>query len=238
MGTDDSVPVYVPFNSDTRTTTFAFIHSVTYNAYTYINKTYNKRMGFGRNIAFGVGTFGECIYSTHTTHNIQGIKHMALIPNFSMLPVSRDDTDEILALKKKLDTTVYDGDTLGVLASSFTLNEDILINAEPSLGVKSIRDNYIVSLPQVDSRDRDLTPLYTVNYVLVASPAQTHLAEGSQTVVEEAVNSFMNYADIATAYEEVPECETVIDGITIKLFHRVRDEHQADIKTFEARLYK
>lgn len=95
-----------------------------------------------------------------------------------------------------------------------------------------------VSLPQVDSRDRDLTPLYTVNYVLVASPAQTHLAEGSQTVVEEAVNSFMNYADIATAYEEVPECETVIDGITIKLFHRVRDEHQADIKTFEARLYK
>ena len=26
-----------------------------------------KRMGFGRNIAFGVGTFGECIYSTHTT---------------------------------------------------------------------------------------------------------------------------------------------------------------------------
>ena len=163
---------------------------------------------------------------------------MALIPNFSMLPVSRDDTDEILALKKKLDTTVYDGDTLGVLASSFTLNEDILINAEPSLGVKSIRDNYIVSLPQVDSRDRGLTPLYTVNYVLVASPAQTHLAEGSQTVVEEAVNSFMNYADIATAYEEVPECETVIDGITIKLFHRVRDEHQADIKTFEARLYK
>lgn len=61
------MPVYVPFNSDTRTTTFAFIHSVTYNAYTYINKTYNKRMGFGRNIAFGVGTFGECIYSTHTT---------------------------------------------------------------------------------------------------------------------------------------------------------------------------
>ena len=170
--------------------------------------------------------------------DLEEIKHMALIPNFSMLPVSRDDTDEILALKKKLDTTVYDGDTLGVLASSFTLNEDILINAEPSLGVKSIRDNYIVSLPQVDSRDRDLTPLYTVNYVLVASPAQTHLAEGSQTVVEEAVNSFMNYADIATAYEEVPECETVIDGITIKLFHRVRDEHQADIKTFEARLYK
>lgn len=170
--------------------------------------------------------------------NIQEIKHMALVPNFSMLPTKRSDTDEILALKRKLDTTVYEGDTLGVLASSFTLNEDILKNVEPSLGVKPIRDNYIVSLPQVDSRDRDLTPLYTVNYVLVAIPAQTHLAEGSQTVVTEAVNSFANYTDIANAYEEIPECETVIDNMTIKLFHRVREETKSDIAAFEARLYK
>lgn len=170
--------------------------------------------------------------------NIQEIRHMALIPNFSMLPAKRTDTDEILALKRKLDTTVYEGDTLGVLASSFTLNEDILKNAEPSLGEKSIRDNYIVSLPQVDSRDRDLSPLYTVNYVLAAIPAQTHLAEGSQTVVTEAVNSFANYTDIANAYEEIPECETVIDGIVVKLFHRVREETKADIAAFEARLYK
>lgn len=170
--------------------------------------------------------------------NIQEIKHMALIPNFSMHAVSRDDTDEILALKQKLDTTVYDGDTLGVLASSFVLNEDVLKNVEPSVGVKPMRDNYIVSLPQVDSRDVDLSPLYNVNYVLVALPAQTHLAEGSQTVVTEAVNSFANYADIATAYIEVPECETVINDITIKLFHRVRDEYPLDIATFESRLYK
>ena len=163
---------------------------------------------------------------------------MALVPNFSMLPTKRSDTDEILALKRKLDTTVYEGDTLGVLASSFTLNEDILKNVEPSLGVKPIRDNYIVSLPQVDSRDRDLTPLYTVNYVLAAIPAQTHLAEGNQTVVTEAVNSFANYTDIANAYEEIPECETVIDNMTIKLFHRVREETKSDITAFEARLYK
>lgn len=170
--------------------------------------------------------------------NIQEIKRLALIPNFSMLSVSRDDTEEILALKRKLDTTVYDGDNLGVLASSFTLNEDILINAEPSMGVKSIRDNYIVSLPQVDSRDTDLSPLYTVNYVLVALPAQTHLAEGSQTVVTEAVRSFEEYTDIATAYEEVYDCETVIGDMTIKLFHRVREENSSDIAAFEARLYK
>ncbi len=170
--------------------------------------------------------------------NIQEIKRAALIPTFSMLPVSRGDTEDILALKQRLDTTVFEGDTLGVLASSFTLNEDILKNVEPSLGVKAIRDNYIVSLPQVDSRDRDLSPLYTVNYVLVAVPAQTHLADGNQTVIEEAVRSFSDYTDIATAYEEIYDCETVIGDMTIKLFHRVRDEKKSDITAFEERLYK
>ncbi|MBQ9599628.1 MAG: hypothetical protein IJR33_07485, partial [Clostridia bacterium] len=170
-------------------------------------------------------------------HNIQEIKSLALIPTFSMIPEQRTDTEEILALKQRLDGVVYEGDTLGVLASSFTLNEDILKNVEPSLGIKQTRDNYIVSLPQVDSRDRDLSPLYNVNYVLVAFPAQTHLAEGSQTVVTEAVKSFEVYADIATAYEEIYDCETVIDGMTIKLFHRVRAEDRADIAEFEERLY-
>lgn len=170
--------------------------------------------------------------------SLNEIKGLALIPNFSMLPQSRGDTDEILALKQKLDTTVYEGDTLGVLASSFVLNEDILKNVQPSLGVKQIRDNYIVSLPQVDSRDRDLSSLYNVNYVLVALPAQTHLAEGSQTVVTEAVRSFENYTDIATAYIEIPECEAVIGDMTVKLFWRVRDELPADIREFQSRLYR
>ena len=170
-------------------------------------------------------------------HNIQEIKSLALIPTFSMIPEQRTDTEEILALKQRLDEVVYEGDTLGVLASSFTLNEDILKNVEPSLGIKQTRDNYIVSLPQVDSRDRNLSPLYNVNYVLVALPVQTHLAEGSQTVVTEAVKSFEVYADIATAYEEIYDCETVIDDMTIKLFHRVRNEERADIAEFEGRLY-
>ena len=170
-------------------------------------------------------------------HNIQEIKHLALVPNFSMRPVPRGDVDEILALKRKLDSTVYEGDILGVLASSFVINEDILKNVEPSLGIKPVRDDYIVSLPQVDSRDLDLSALYNVNYVLVVFPAQTHLAEGSQTVVTEAVASFANYADIATAYVEIPECETVIGDMTVKLFYRVREELPADINAFEARLY-
>lgn len=170
--------------------------------------------------------------------NIQEIKILSPIPTFSMIPQTRDDTDEILALKQKLDEVVYEGDSLGVLASSFKLNEDIFKNVQASLGVGQTRSDYIVSLPQVDSRDKDLSALYNVNYILAAFPAQTHLAKGSQTVVEEAVRSFEVYADIATAYEEIYECETEIDGVTLKLFHRVREEERPDIAEFEARLYK
>lgn len=170
--------------------------------------------------------------------NIQEIKSLSLIPTFSMIPSKRTDTEEILALKQRLDEVVYEGDTLGVLSSSFKLNEDILKNVEPSLGVRQTRPDYIVSLPQVDSRDKDLTALYNVNYILAAFPSQTHLAEGSQTVVTEAVKSFEQYTDIATAYEEIYECAAEIDGITVKLFHRVRDEERKDIAEFEARLYR
>lgn len=170
--------------------------------------------------------------------NIQEIKILSPIPTFSMIPQTRNDADEILTLKQKLDEVVYEGDSLGVLASSFKLNEDIFKNVQASLGAKQTRPDYIVSLPQVDSRDKDLSALYNVNYILAAFPAQTHLAKGSQTVVEEAVRSFEVYADIATAYEEIYECETEIDGVTLKLFRRVREEERSDIAEFEARLYK
>ena len=113
MGTDDSVPVYVPFNSDTRTTTFAFIHSVTYNAYTYINKTYNKKNGLWSEISLLALVHSVNVYIPRTQpHNIQEIKHMALIPNFSML-LYQETIRTKFCVKEKNRHNRYDGDTLG-----------------------------------------------------------------------------------------------------------------------------
>jgi hypothetical protein len=170
-------------------------------------------------------------------NSIREIKHYAIISDFSMLPVTRDDVYDIIKLKNKLDQAVGEGETLGVLASSFKINEDVIKNAELSVGITPKRSNYIVSLPQVDSRDRDMTPFYNVNYVLVAFPAQTHLDVNSQTVVTEAVRSFEVYADFATAYDEMPEYETVIDGITLKLYKRNRMVDNESMREFEKRLY-
>lgn len=184
-----------------------------------------------------IQTLSPCLPRTQP-QSISEIKHYAVIPDFSLLPKARTDTEEILELKNKLDTVVEEGKTLGVLASSFVLNEDVFKNVQPSLGKPQTRENYIVSLPQVDSRDRDMTAFYNVNYILAAFPAQTHLAEGNQTVVTEAVKSFEAYADFAIAYEEIPEYETVIDGITVKLYKRTKTVPESAMKEFEERLYK
>ena len=166
--------------------------------------------------------------------SISGIKHYALIPDFSMRPIVRDDTDDILALKIKLDSVIEEGASLGVLASSFKLNEAILMNVMPSLGIDETRENYIVGLPQVDSRDKDCYWYYNVNYMLVAFPAQTHLAPENQRIVTEAVKSFEVYADFATAYDEVESFW--VNGMDIKLYKRNREVTKTDMTVFEKRL--
>lgn len=168
--------------------------------------------------------------------SIGEIKTYALLPTFSIKPPVREDARQIFDLKKRLDIVVEEGKTLGVLASSFKLNEDIIKNVEPSLGITPSRENYIVSLPQVDSRDTDMTAFYNVNYILTATPAQTHLAEDNQRVVEEAIKSFEAYADFAASYDELPQFATEIDGIEIKLYKRNRTVKEAAMREFERRL--
>lgn len=170
--------------------------------------------------------------------SIKDIKLYAPVPNFSMRARIRDDTDDILKLKKSLDNIVGEGETLGVLASSFALNEDVLRNVEPSLNCKKERDDYIVSLPQVDSRDSDFSVYGRVNYILVTNPVQTHLLDGSQTCVEEAQKSFIEWTDIARAYEEIYDEETNINGINIKLFKRVKEIPEYDYEAFYKRINK
>lgn len=168
--------------------------------------------------------------------NIQDIRLYSLIPSFSMLPRKQEGAYDILRLKRRLDEIIPAGDTLGVAASSFKLNEDILRNAEASLGVKPIRPDYIYPLPQVDSRDTDIDAYGRVNYVLVAFPAQTHLAENSQRLVTEAAASFEQWTDIATAYEEIYDFSETINGMEIKLYHRVRDIPDYNYRAFMNRI--
>lgn len=184
-----------------------------------------------------INTLNVCIPRVQP-QNIKEISHYAIIPDFSALPRIRDDAYDILELKNKLDTIIGEGEKLGVFASSLTFNEDILKNSAPSLNAGETRTDYILPLPMVDSRDTDLSDIYGVNYMLVAYPAQTHLAEGMQTIITEGVNSFTHMTDFAAAFEAVSECEMRIGGMDVKLYRRARDVTQAEKREFESRLYK
>ncbi|MBQ7574433.1 MAG: glycosyltransferase family 39 protein [Clostridia bacterium] len=165
--------------------------------------------------------------------SIGEIKVYAPIPNFSMRSRKRDDVYQILDLKKRLDTVVGDGETLGVLASSFVINEDVLRNVESSLNKHIDREDYIKSLPQVDSRDTDMSVYNDIDYVLVAYPAQTHLTPDRQRVITKTVDSFMSWTGIATAFEEEYDFAVSVDGIDLKLFHRVRQIPDYEMVTHE-----
>lgn len=172
-------------------------------------------------------------------HSISEIKSVSAIPTFSMKPTVREDVSSIIALKRKLDSVIPEGSTCSVLASSFTINDSILRNAEPSVGVKQNRDSrYIVSLPEVDSRDKGrLNEIYWAEYVLAAVPSQTHLAPGSQTIIDEAVTSFANGTDIAGIFEPVEGFDEYIDDIEVKLYRRVADIDLIRRAAYEARLF-
>lgn len=171
--------------------------------------------------------------------NIQEIKTVSMIPTFSMKSQKRDDTDEILTLKRNLDKVIPENSICSVLSSSFILNDSILRNVESSLNAGITREpDYIRALPEVDSRDAlRLNEIYNAEYILVAIPSQTHLAPGEQTIVDEAVSSFVNGSDIAQCFSEVEDFSGSVGDIQVKLYVRTDDVMPFQKTMFESRLF-
>lgn len=172
--------------------------------------------------------------------NIQEIKRAAMFPNYSNKPKKRDDVNALLALKRTLDVKIPEGKTCGVLASSFVINSSILTNIVPSLNKRETRaDGYIIGLPEVDSRDMwRLEEIYNCDYLLVATPAQTHLAPEEQTIICEAVKSFENSTDIAKSFSKMSDVVMEIKGIDINLYKRISPVTETAKKEFQLRLGK
>lgn len=165
--------------------------------------------------------------------SIREIPHYALIPDFPVLPQTSPDAVEILSLKRRLDAAAEQGKTMIVLSDSSKLNADMLLNAEPSFNLKETRGGYIHETPQSDA---DISALFEADYILAAYPAQTSYAGGNQKLITAAVDSFYNYTDLARAFAEMPECETAIDGITIKLFRKTREITEFEQAQFKNKL--
>ncbi len=204
-----------------------------------INNITKRRMILFICIIALVNVLSPCI-NRKQPQNIQEIKALSMFPTYSVKPKKRTDINSVLALKRTLDKKIPEGATCGVLASSFVLNSSILINVVPSLNMTENReDDYIVGLPEVDSRDYwRLNELYECDYILVATPAQTHLAPGEQTIITQGVESFKNKTDIALAFSEISDFDMKIGSIDVKLYKKISNITETAKTEFELKLYK
>lgn len=161
------------------------------------------------------------------------IRTAAVLPAFSWTPPVRGDALEIVRLVRWLDETAgAQGQTVGVLASSFVLNADILKNAEDSLGLARVSDvarGYLRTLPAVDSRDDFPGALFDCDYLLVADPVQLHLGEENQQVVALPARAVLAGEGFGAAYTPLAQVFRVGDGsVTVRLYRRTRPVTQAE----------
>ena len=167
--------------------------------------------------------------------SVDSIKGYAPFSSFSLSPKSRSSATDILTLKNTLDNIVKDGEYLGVLAYSDIMNPDLLNNAQISLNASSAKRNYVAfTIPYFDSDTTDIAPLCNADYMLVGTPLQTN--SDNQKILSCAVDSFINWTDIARSYVEMYEYKTFIDGVEFKLFKRTRNATDFEKREFILKL--
>ncbi len=174
---------------------------------------------------------GNTLINREQPQSIREIKHYAVIPDFSMRARVRHDTGQILALKQYLNETVGLEKKVGVLASGFVLNDDILRNCEISLGIENPREDFFVPLPSVDSKDSDFSALFETDYMVVAYPCQTHLGSENQRIITEAVNCFAENKGFAEAFSTIAG-DFKIGDITVYIYRREREVSESQKQEF------
>lgn len=151
-----------------------------------------------------------------------------ILPAFTFNPPVWNDADVPVRIVRYLDEAVGgQGKTLGVLASSFHMNNDILMNAEASLNLERVSDVnrscYLISLPAVDSRDAFPGELFKCDYFLVADPIQLHLGKEKQQVVYVPAAMLIDGTGIGAAFERTGEQFTLDGGkTTVTLYKKIR----------------
>ena len=118
------------------------------------------------------------------------------------------------------------GETVGLLSSSFTLNLSMVRYAEDSLSLPRVSDvdrGYLIDLAAVDQRDGFSPQLYDCDILAVADPIQLHLGEENQQVVWAPAYCLLNGLAIAPAYEEIGSFSLEADGITVHFYQKTRE---------------
>ena len=176
--------------------------------------------------------------------SIEEIRGISILPSFSYAAPVRPDTDEILKMAEDLDRYGAEGLRVGILASSFTLNQDIILNAEDSLNVRQKipidRCSYLQFLPQVDGRDGFPDEVLECDLLVVAVPVQTHLGEEAQQCIALPAGLILEHRGIGAAFSKAEKPYLLQNGVKALIYRKNRDfteEETADLRDRWAALY-
>ncbi len=126
---------------------------------------------------------------------IEDVRGFHPLPTFSLLPQSRDDIDELVALHKFVDSLSSENQISDVvlLSSSLQLNVSTMQHLYRSLNMPTpeIQSNWLI-IPEIDERDTFESPIFNADYILVATPLQLHREPEHQDVVSEPYEQLMN----------------------------------------------
>lgn len=166
------------------------------------------------------------------------VRSLSALPSFSFAPPQRSDAAQLVALRAYVDGLSSGGQkTAAVIASSFTINSDIYENVYRSLGIPEPETRTeIIYFATVDKRDAFSWDALEADYLIAASPVQTHLGEDSQHLVTVLAEPLLSGTGIGGAYEPLDAAFELEGGVTVYVYERVREITAAEREAISAAL--
>lgn len=166
--------------------------------------------------------------------SLQELKKPTMLPSFSWSPPKRSDAITVVGLLRYLDSLGAKGLHVGLLASSFTLNQDMLLNSEASLSLPRVSDtprSYLVYLPDVDQRDGWSDALFNSGRGSSADASWRREPGCGGTSREGSVIRRGN----RKAFRRLDKSFSLDGGVTVYIFEKTRELTDAECENLRER---
>jgi hypothetical protein len=146
----------------------------------------------------------------------------ALLPA-DAAPFHRDDLEALRSLVDRLRMTCGPDQPILVVSSSYTLNSDLLVQAERQFYGRANTRLTVVPTAEVDTRDSyPVSRLIAAQCAVVAIPLQLHLAADEQDLLSVSHAMFRDRVGVARDFERDPGTLELRWGVQVEVFRRVR----------------
>ncbi len=160
-----------------------------------------------------------------------------LLPSVRVVPKRRGDIEEFKRLMTFLDGRVRMGVRwIYILAGSGEVNDSSLAFINFSLGTRFESPRHILMTAQVDRRDGFPAGLLEADLVVLPLPVAVRGAGETQRVVAVPAGLFLDGDGIARAFAPLEERFSFDDGVTVRVFERVRRNSPEEIEDLSDRL--